>query len=172
MYKKCCQQCWSYSPFTVLISNNITYQNWEWYSPESESESKLTSTRSTFTPQGSVASSSADWNNDQYWILYIINIYIISYMYVIFPFHKYWFEKYLYRVFLAPLGALIGLNFWVREVFKKLRRENLRPKNATPSDPPHPPPLRPFLPHQKLPPFFLLGNASIMGKTNFTLGPT
>ena len=60
----------------VANSNNITYQNWEWYSPQSESESysysesesELTSTRSTFTPQGSVASSSADWYNDQYYI--------------------------------------------------------------------------------------------------------
>ena len=54
----------------------------------------------------------------------------------------------------------------LRLVFKKLRREKVRPE-----DKPPPPPGLSFFPTKKLPTFFGLGNASIMVKTNFMLGP-
>ena len=68
------------------------------------------------------------------------------------------------------LSILCLRQFTLRELFKKLRREKLRPKNKTPSHPPFPP-LVSFFATQKITPIFLSGNASIMGKTNFTLGP-
>ena len=57
----------------------------------------------------------------------------------------------------------------VEEIFKKLR---IASKNKTPLGHPPPPPLVSFFATQKITPIILSGNASIMGKTNFTLGPT
>ena len=42
----------------------------------------------------------------------------------------------------------------VREVFQKLRREKVRPKDKPPSDPPPPPPVFPFFEKKKTPFFF------------------
>ena len=55
----------------------------------------------------------------------------------------------------------------LREVFKKLRRENLRPKNATPSDPPHPPPVASFFATPKITPIFFVGKCIYNGQNKF-----